>query len=355
MTLIPTLDLFSGIGGNAVALKSICKVVAYCDIDPYSRAVLKKHIEKGNLDDAPIYDDVNTLTGRSISPKPEMITAGFPCQDAACSNPHGKGIYGLRTGLFFQVMRLIDEIQSINYVLLENSSCITYKGRGVDRILKELRNRGFQIAMGIFGTWKELGAPHDRKRWVCLAIRKAYFPFPTLIKYSIWNRKTETIARLITHKNKQSRKDALIRCALLGNSVVPQQIALAVYELAKVFTSEGTAMEYECSKTSIRKHLFHIDHKGKCTVHNKQVPHKGGRDLRLQVGPYSYAKWSSPTYFQWTKHNAITQRTSRMLCVQLFHERETKRRFTIDEINTGFINPRFIEYLMGYPPTWTDV
>jgi site-specific DNA-cytosine methylase len=49
MTLISTLDLFSGIGCFPLALSGATGAVAYCDIRPTSRAVLEDRQRAGSL------------------------------------------------------------------------------------------------------------------------------------------------------------------------------------------------------------------------------------------------------------------------------------------------------------------
>lgn len=55
------LDLFSGIGGISLALKPWVETVAYCECEPYAQAVLLERMASGDLDSAPIWDDVRTL------------------------------------------------------------------------------------------------------------------------------------------------------------------------------------------------------------------------------------------------------------------------------------------------------
>jgi site-specific DNA-cytosine methylase len=73
------LDLFSGIGGIALALHPWVQTVAYCEIEKYPQKVLLKNMENGNLDPAPIYPDVTTLKGEDLEHPIDIITGGFPC------------------------------------------------------------------------------------------------------------------------------------------------------------------------------------------------------------------------------------------------------------------------------------
>lgn len=60
------LDLFSGIGGLSIALKPWVRTVAYCERDRYAQAVLLSRIASGELDRAPIWDDVTSLNKEKI-------------------------------------------------------------------------------------------------------------------------------------------------------------------------------------------------------------------------------------------------------------------------------------------------
>lgn len=67
------LDLFSGIGGFSLGLERAgMTTVAFCEIDPYCRAVLKKH-----WPEVPIYEDVRTL---NYDGPVDIICGGYPCQ-----------------------------------------------------------------------------------------------------------------------------------------------------------------------------------------------------------------------------------------------------------------------------------
>ena len=55
------LDLFSGIGGIGQALAPWVRTVAYCERERYPQAVLLSRMERGEIDTAPIWDDVTSL------------------------------------------------------------------------------------------------------------------------------------------------------------------------------------------------------------------------------------------------------------------------------------------------------
>lgn len=162
--MINGLDLFSGIGGISLALSEWVKPIAYCEIDKYCQRVLQARFADGSLTDAPIWDDVTTLHGRDLPEQPDIVYGGFPCQDISCAGA-GKGLAGERSGLFFEIVRMCSEIRPA-FVFLENVSAITI--RGADRVGAELAALGYDCRWTVVSA-ASVGAPHQRKRWWCLA------------------------------------------------------------------------------------------------------------------------------------------------------------------------------------------
>lgn len=160
------LDLFSGIGGIALALHPWVQTVAYCEIEKYPQKVLRANMERGNLDTAPIYLDVTTLKGEDLDHRIDIITAGFPCQDISVAG-HGRGLAGERSGLFFQIVRLACEL-SPRYIFLENVPAIT--SRGGTAVVAELTKIGYECRWTTLSA-KAVGANHKRERWWLLARR----------------------------------------------------------------------------------------------------------------------------------------------------------------------------------------
>ena len=63
--LVKVLELFAGIGGQALALKSAgIKTMAYCEISPWNRAVLESNMLRGRLHAAATRATRNGAGGR---------------------------------------------------------------------------------------------------------------------------------------------------------------------------------------------------------------------------------------------------------------------------------------------------
>jgi len=156
------LDLFSGIGGFALAARWVgWETIGFCENDKYCQQVLKKH-----WPDVPIFDDVRELKGESIG-SVDIITGGYPCQPFSLA--------GKRRGkeddrhLWPEFARLIRELRP-RWVLGENvAGHITM---GLDEVLADLEGLGY--------TWEAFVIPacavdaqHRRDRvWIVADSRR---------------------------------------------------------------------------------------------------------------------------------------------------------------------------------------
>lgn len=160
------LSLFSGIGGLDLAVQLVCpgaRAVGYAERDAYAAAVLLARMEDQAMEPAPVFiGDIRDLDGRGISAT--WITGGFPCQDISVAG-RGAGLAGRRPGLWWEMLRIIGEVRP-QYAFLENVSAITARG-GLEVI-------GSLAEIGYDAEWltlraSDVGAPHQRNRWFCLA------------------------------------------------------------------------------------------------------------------------------------------------------------------------------------------
>jgi DNA (cytosine-5)-methyltransferase 1 len=157
------LDLFSGIGGIGLALEPWVRTVAYCERDQYAQSVLLSRMQSGDIDRAPIWDDVTTLRGEMLPPI-GIIFGGFPCQDLSVAG-RGKGLAGERSGLFFEIIRLVKEIKPA-FVFLENVPAI--RTRGLSEVVNAFTEIGYDCRWTCLSAG-DVGAPHKRERWFLLA------------------------------------------------------------------------------------------------------------------------------------------------------------------------------------------
>lgn len=149
-------SLFSGIGGLELGLEwaGVGATAWQVERDPWARSVLAKH-----WPDVPRYDDVRTVTAATVSPV-EVLCGGFPCQDLSFAGK-GAGLGGARSGLFFEVMRIADELGP-RWIVLENVAAIL--SRGLDVVLGRLAESGYDAWWDCVPA-SACGAMHRRDRW----------------------------------------------------------------------------------------------------------------------------------------------------------------------------------------------
>jgi DNA (cytosine-5)-methyltransferase 1 len=160
------LDLFSGIGGFTLGLERTggFRTVAFCEREPYCRAVLAKYWPA-----VPCYDDVRTLTANRLfqgshGELPDVICGGFPCQDVSLAG-YRAGIDADRSGLWSQFARLIREIRP-RYAIVENTPGLL--SLGMDRVLGDLAEIGYDAEWHCIPA-AAAGARHLRERVFIIA------------------------------------------------------------------------------------------------------------------------------------------------------------------------------------------
>ena len=159
------LDIFSGVGGFSLGLErsGLFKTVAFCEIDPYRRAVLNKH-----WPNVPCYHDVRELTAGTLRADGilpiDAICGGFPCQGISAVGPR-TGFADSRSALWFEYLRLIRELRP-NLVFLENSPNL--RNLGLAEILGALASLGYDAWWdGLRAS--DVNAHHQRDRLFLVA------------------------------------------------------------------------------------------------------------------------------------------------------------------------------------------
>jgi DNA (cytosine-5)-methyltransferase 1 len=158
--VVKVLDLFSGIGGFSVGLeKAGFETAAFCEIEEYPRAVLRK-----NWPDIPIYGDVKQLTGERLWADgivPDVIVCGYPCQPFSVA---GKQLAERdERHLFPEVLRLVRDIRP-RWCIFENVS--GHIKLGYDTVATSMENEGYSVWTYIIPACA-VGAPHKRDRlWI---------------------------------------------------------------------------------------------------------------------------------------------------------------------------------------------
>ena len=150
------LDLFSGIGGFSLGLENTggFETVAFCEIEPFCRAVLQRHWPGVNC-----YEDI---THTRFNEDVDLVTAGFPCQDISLAGS-GAGLTGERSGLYWYILRTLCMVGRPP-LLLENVAGLLV--RGAHAIFGSLATFGYDTQWHCIPA-SAVGAPHRRDRiWI---------------------------------------------------------------------------------------------------------------------------------------------------------------------------------------------
>jgi DNA (cytosine-5)-methyltransferase 1 len=162
--MITAVSLFAGVGGFDLALeRNGVKVVASVEIDKKAQEVLRRHFP-----DSTIFGDISGVTGEQLIaagfiPESGIITGGFPCQDLSVAGKRA-GLGGERSGLFWQICRLLDETRAQNFIL-ENVPGLLSSNNGRDMavVIEALVKRGYRIAYRVLDA-QHFGVPQRRRR-----------------------------------------------------------------------------------------------------------------------------------------------------------------------------------------------
>ena len=158
------VSLFAGVGGFDLALERAgVKVVASVEIDKKAQSVLKKHFPNST-----IFDDVSGVTGEQLraagfEPATGIITGGFPCQDLSVAGKRA-GLAGKRSGLFWEICRILDETGS-QTIILENVPGLLSSNGGADMavVIEALVERGYRVGWRVLDA-QHFGVPQRRRR-----------------------------------------------------------------------------------------------------------------------------------------------------------------------------------------------
>lgn len=158
------ISLFTGIGCLDYAfVKAGFEIVAQVEIDPFCRAVLAKHAPT-YWPNAKVFEDVLTITQAELGTT-DVLIGGFPCQDVSYAGKRQGITSDTRSGLWSHYARLIGDLRP-RIALLENVPGILSKD-GI-RVIADLARMGYDAEWCVVPA-ALVGAPHERKRWVCVA------------------------------------------------------------------------------------------------------------------------------------------------------------------------------------------
>lgn len=160
--MIRIASLFSGIGGFEKGIQQAAdklnidvECVFASENDKYARQIYRK-----NFGVEP-HGDITEINAADV-PDHDILCGGFPCQDVSIAGKR-EGLCGARSGLFFDLIRIIREKQP-ELIFLENVKGILSSSGGWDfaKILIELEDAGYSCEWQVCNTASFL--PQNRER-----------------------------------------------------------------------------------------------------------------------------------------------------------------------------------------------
>ena len=158
------VSLFAGVGGFDLALENNgVEVVASVEIDNKAQEVLRRRFPNST-----IFGDITEVKGEQLiaagfDPNDGIITGGFPCQDLSVAGKRA-GLAGKRSGLFWEICRLLDETGAQNFIL-ENVPGLLSSNQGRDMavVVEALVERGYRVGWRVLDA-QYFGVPQRRRR-----------------------------------------------------------------------------------------------------------------------------------------------------------------------------------------------
>lgn len=244
---------FSGIGGLELGLEAtgFFETKWQVEIEDFPTKVLEKH-----WPDVKRWRDVKTFPPEGDW-SCDILVGGFPCQDISIAGKGG-GLTGERSGLFYELLRIIDLIRP-DWILLENVPAILH--RGADEVFRSLAEIGLRDDNPHFRRMEShcfpassVGAPHKRERFFLLAHAnlsglqgyremdkpRAICRQETLSVFFSRNRKGFWANEPSVPRISNGFPKRMDRITAIGNAVVPQ--------VAEYLGSEIVSYINDCSK-----------------------------------------------------------------------------------------------------------
>lgn len=157
--------LFAGIGGIDYGFEFAgIQPVWANEIDKYCAVTFTANHKDIKL----IVDDICNIKGKNI-PKVDILAGGFPCQPFSIAG-YRKGFEDDRGNMFFQIMRLVDEMadnkNKPRVIFLENVKNLKThdKGHTFDVIKEKLEEHGYYVKAKVLNTCEYGNLPQNRER-----------------------------------------------------------------------------------------------------------------------------------------------------------------------------------------------
>ena len=154
--------LFSGVGGIELGFKKTnkFKIAWSTDVDSYAAKTYRANFKHKFYE-----EDINNLDGKTLEAV-DILVGGFPCQAFSVAG-YRKGFEDQRGNVFFQIIRIINELpRKPKVLLLENvKNIFTHDNKRTFKIIQDsLEQTGYFVSSEIMNTSEYTEIPQNRER-----------------------------------------------------------------------------------------------------------------------------------------------------------------------------------------------
>lgn len=178
---IRLIELFGGIGAQASSLERLGVKFEHHRMVELDKSAVKSYNAVHGTSFEPT--DIRKVHAKDLGIVERekycyIMTYSFPCQDLSINNSKGKGLKGTRSGLLYEVERLINELgmDLPDVLLLENVPTLLF-----DKHLEDFRkwqnfleSKGYSNNCELLNA-KDYGIPQNRERCIMVSILGDWF------------------------------------------------------------------------------------------------------------------------------------------------------------------------------------
>jgi site-specific DNA-cytosine methylase len=379
--MLTSVDLFTGIAGFTLALRGIAEPLAYCDTQT---AFVDSLIERGMIPRAPVVKDVrdtSDLIAAVGSREVDIVTAGFPCVGFSVVGAK-RGLDDERSGLFHAAAEVIAALRP-KMAMFENVASILSHIDDMASISRTMAALGYDLRWTLCSA-ADVGAPHRRNRWFCLATRRGVvMPDVPVSSVEVPNFDSPWDGQIVS----QTERGFGARFSALGNALVPLAARLAFarlytgFEVMDVADLEQTScLRFKAAPESRRsrkppKHGFSSDWvtfstaavpaltvKGSTSIRVDPAHHDPGEGYEEKVGversprimdPYGRKTWPTPRASAGNPSHVLSARSACDLSTLALFASSVDGRTLPRTLKGDTIDVGFVEWMMGFPVGWT--
>jgi site-specific DNA-cytosine methylase len=347
LILMQALELFAGVGGITHGLRGYVEPIAFVENEKDAAEFLAT---RGK----PVHGDVKDFDATKYKGNVDIVTAGWPCTGFSTGGK-GTGFDHPASGLWTEVVRVVRECDP-RYVFLENSHVLS-QTFNLEVVVDDLHVLGYDCRWyTCYSNDVNIGAPHQRFRWFCLAFKQNLEVSITKInvpKFDWLSAPPRTQEAENTRENKRLLK-------LMGNSVVPDQVRHAFEMMLDMKACGSSVMPGDtharCGYATSGA-MFRVDVSQKkipslnILLEPKEIPekHRVPNANNILVSEVTRNYWNTPVHV-----HSVSPRGNKVLTKRSSMSLPTQVSFYKDGDIQSVLSGKFCVWLMGYDPEYLE-